>query len=145
MTPDLPPAVARSLAVWHRMVAQRNLTDLPGLLRPTALFRSPMAFKPYHGAAAVALILGNVIEVFEDFAYHREFASADGLNLVLEFSATVAGRQLKGVDLIRFDEAGLIVEFEVMIRPASALQALGEAMGRRIADALPAYRAAGPA
>ena len=100
------------------------------LLHPDALFRSPMAFKPYPGAAAVALVLGTVLTVFEGFTYHREFASADGLNVVLEFSASVAGRQLKGVDLIRFDAAGLIVEFEVMIRPASGLQALGDAMGK---------------
>ncbi len=148
MTTPLPhrlqPAVAQSLAAWHRMVAQRDLAALPALLHAEALFRSPMAFKPYAGAEAVALILNTVLEVFEGFTYHREFASADGLNVVLEFSAGVADRQLKGVDLIRFDEAGRIVEFEVMIRPASGLQALGEAMGRRLAAVLPAVRAAAP-
>ena len=35
--------------------------------------------------------------------------------------------------MIRFDEAGKIVEFEVMIRPMSGLQALGEEMKRRLA------------
>ena len=142
--PTLQPAAAQSLATWHRMVAQRDLAGLPALLHPDALFRSPMAFKPYPGAAAVALVLGTVLTVFEGFTYHREFASADGLNVVLEFSASVAGKQLKGVDLIRFDAAGLIVEFEVMIRPASGLQALGEAMGKRLAVALPALLGAGP-
>lgn len=148
MTTPLPnsvqPAVTQSLAIWHRMVAQHDLSDVPALLHPEALFRSPMAFKPYPGAGAVALILNTVLNVFEGFTYHREFASADGLNVVLEFSASVAGRQLKGVDLIRFDEAGLIVEFEVMIRPASGLQALGEAMGQRLAVALPALLGARP-
>ena len=133
--PTLTPAAAVSLARWHRMVAERDLAALPALLHPDAVFRSPVAHKPYPGAAAVALILGNVIEVFEGFTYHRQFASADGLNAALEFSARVAGRELKGVDLIRFDDAGRIVEFEVMIRPASALAALGEAMGRRLAAA----------
>lgn len=129
----LTPAVAGSLAEWHRMVAARDLGALPVLLHPEAVFRSPVAHKPSPGAAAVALILSNVIEVFEGFTYHRQFASADGMSVVLEFSARVDGRELKGVDLIRFDERGLIVDFEVMIRPASALAALGEAMGKRLA------------
>ena len=134
-SPVMAAAAAESLARWHRMIATRDLTALAALLHPDAVFRSPVAHKPYPGAPAVTMILSNVIEVFEDFAYHRQFASADGLNVVLEFSAQVGGRELKGVDLIRFDEQGLIVDFEVMVRPASALAALGEAMGRRLAAA----------
>ena len=38
--------------------------------------------------------------------------------------------------MIRFDEAGLITDFEVMVRPMSGLQALGEEMGRRLAPQL---------
>jgi hypothetical protein len=133
---NLQPRVAAALAQWHALVAHRDLGRLPELLHPQALFRSPMAFKPYSGAPMVALILNTVIKVFEDFAYHRELASADGLSLVLEFSAKVGERELKGIDLIRFDEAGKIVEFEVMIRPMSGLQALGEEMARRLAPLL---------
>ena len=46
----------------------------------------------------VNLILNTVLQVFEDFVYHRELVSADGLNVVLEFSAKVGGRELKGID-----------------------------------------------
>ena len=56
--------------------------------------------------------------------------------MVLEFSARVGDKQLKGIDLIRFNEQGQIIEFEVMIRPLSGLQALGEEMGRRLAPYL---------
>ncbi len=108
------------------------------MLHPQAVFRSPMAYKPYNGAPMVSLILNTVLKVFEDFAYHRELATADGLSVVLEFSATVSGRELKGIDMIRFDDAGKIVEFEVMIRPMSGLQALGDEMGRRLAPLLAA-------
>jgi hypothetical protein len=59
------------------------------------------------------------------------------LNVILEFSAAVGDRELKGVDLIRFDEAGKITEFEVMVRPLSGLQALGTEMGKRIGHLLP--------
>jgi hypothetical protein len=133
----MQPAAAEALGKWHAMIAAKDLQGLPELLHPQALFRSPMAFKPYLGAPMVALILDTVSKVFEDFAYHRELASADGLSLVLEFSARVGERELKGIDLIRFDEAGKIVEFEVMIRPMSGLQALGEEMARRLAPLLP--------
>lgn len=133
---QLHPAAAASLLRWHQFVAARDLRQLPELLHPQALFRSPMAFKPYPGAAMVNLILNTVLQVFEDFTYHRELASADGLSVVLEFSARVGERELKGIDLIRFDEAGKIVEFEVMIRPLSGLQALGEEMAARLAPLL---------
>ena len=79
--------------------------------------------------------------VFRDFKYQRQFASADGYSVVLEFSARVGDKQLKGVDLIEFDANGKIVEFEVMVRPLSGLQALGAEMGQRLAAFLPAYQA----
>ena len=87
------------------------------------------------------MILNTVFEVFEDFTYHRELASADGLNVILEFSARVGEKQLKGIDMIRFDEQGKIVDFEVMVRPLSGLQALGEEMGRRLGAYLAASKA----
>jgi hypothetical protein len=82
-----------------------------------------MAHTPYPGAQAVQLILGTVMQVFQDFTYHRQLASADGLSVVLEFSANVNGKELKGIDLIQFDDDGKIVDFEVMVRPMSGLQA----------------------
>ena len=131
-----PPAVAATPAAWHRMIASGDLTGLPALLHPDAMFRSPMAFKPYPGAASVALILNTVVGVFEGFAYHRELASDDGLSAVLEFSAEVNGKQLKGIDLIHFDADGRITDFEVMVRPMSGLAALGEEMGKRVGPLL---------
>lgn len=136
----LNPAAAASLQRWHQFIASQDLSRLPELLHPEAVFRSPMAHTPYPGAQAVNLILNTVLQVFQDFAYHRELASGDGLNVVLEFSARVGGRDLKGIDMIRFDEQGLIREFEVMVRPMSGLAALGEEMGRRLAPYLAAMK-----
>ena len=135
-----PPAVAATLATWHRMIASGDLSDLPALLHPDASFRSPMAFKPYASAKAVHLILTTVFGVLEDFAYDRELATADGLSAVLEFSARVGDKALKGIDLIRFDADGQIVDFEVMVRPLSGLQALGEQMGQRIGPLLATFK-----
>ncbi len=132
---------AASLARWHAMIAAKDLDDLAAIVHPQATFRSPMAFNPYQSREAVLLVLRTVMNVFEDFTYHRELASADGQSVVLEFSARVGDRKLKGVDLIQFDADGLITDFEVMIRPASGLQALGAEMGARLAAVLPQFKA----
>lgn len=136
----LHPKAAASLQHWHTMIATGDLGALPSLLDPHAVFRSPMAHTPYPGAPVVSMILNTVSQVFQDFAYHRELASADGLDVVLEFSAKVGDKQLKGIDMIRFNEQGKIVEFEVMVRPLSGLQALGEEMGRRLGKYLAASK-----
>lgn len=138
---NLNPNVAASLEKWHAMVASRDLAHLAAIIHSDATFRSPMAFKPYQSAQAVTLLLSTVIQVFEDFTYHRQLASEDGLSVVLEFSARVGDKNLKGIDLIQFDAEGRITDFEVMIRPFNGLQALGAEMGARLGHLLPAYKA----
>jgi hypothetical protein len=127
----------QSLEKWHYMIQAGNLSDLNDLLADDVVFRSPVAYKPYEGKQVVFFILTNVIQVFENFTYHREFYTEDGENVVLEFSANVSGKSLKGIDMIRFNEQGKIVDFEVMIRPMSGLAELAEQMGIRIAKFQP--------
>lgn len=136
----LQPAVAESLERWHRMIAGGDLSTLPSIVDADAVFRSPVANKPYASREAVVLVLNTAYQVFESFAYHRQLATDDGLSVVLEFSANVGDKQLKGIDFIRFNDAGKIVEFEVMVRPLSGLQALGEAMGARIGAQVGAFK-----
>lgn len=129
-----------SMRRWHAMIANGDLSQLPELLAPGVVFRSPMAHTPYPGAPVVAMILSAVSKVFKDFHYHREFVADDGFNVVLEFSARVGEKELKGIDMIRFDESGKMTEFEVMIRPMSGLQALGAEMASRLAPFLVSSR-----
>ncbi|PTS88423.1 MULTISPECIES: nuclear transport factor 2 family protein [unclassified Caulobacter] len=138
--PQLHSAAARSLSTWHDMVASGDLTDLRSIVHPDATFRSPVAFKPYKSADAVVLALSTVLTVFTDFAYHRQATTDDGLNVVLEFSARVGDKAVKGIDFVRFDEAGQIVDFEVMMRPLNGVQALAEEMGKRLGGIIPAYK-----
>ncbi|MDM1757022.1 MULTISPECIES: nuclear transport factor 2 family protein [unclassified Acinetobacter] len=126
-----------ALQKWHDMIATRDMSILNELLADDVIFRSPVAFKPYEGKQVVYFILTNVIQVFENFTYHREFFTEDEQSVVLEFSAVVTEKQLKGIDMIRFNEHGQIVEFEVMIRSLSGLQALGAQMGERFAKYQP--------
>ena len=126
-----------SIKRWHEMLDTKDMSILNELLAEDVVFRSPVAFKPYPGKQVVFFILTNVIQVFENFTYHREFYTEDGLNVVLEFSANVGGKKLKGIDMIRFNENGQIVDFEVMIRPKSGLEALAVQMGQRMAAFMP--------
>jgi hypothetical protein len=115
---------------WHRIVFQRDAQDLQAMLAEDVVFHSPYLEQPYSGREATALILTTVSEVFQDFTYHREII--EGNNWALEFSARVGDQSLKGIDLIRLDDDGRIVEFEVFVRPYNGLRALGVAMARRL-------------
>ena len=127
----------KSIQRWHHMLETRDLSLLNELLSEEVVFKSPVAFKPYPGKQVVTFILTNVIEIFENFRYHREFYTADGLSVVLEFSANVGEKTLKGIDMIQFNEQGQIIDFEVMIRSKSGLEALALQMGQRMAQFLP--------
>ena len=122
----------QAITRWHEMLETRDMSILNELLADNVVFRSPVAFQPYPGKQVVFFILTNVIQVFENFSYHREFLSEDGNNVVLEFSANVGDKKLKGIDMIQFNDEGQIIDFEVMIRPKSGLEALAIEMGQRI-------------
>ncbi len=68
-----------AIARWHQMLEQRDMAILNELLADEVVFRSPVAYQPYAGKQVVFFILTNVIQVFENFSYHREFYAADGL------------------------------------------------------------------
>ena len=122
---------------WHTMLQNHDMSILSELLAEDVVFRSPVAYQPYPGKQTVFFILSNVIQIFENFTYHREFYTEDGLNVVLEFSANVGEKKLKGIDMIRFNEQGQIIDFEVMLRPKSGLEALAAQMGQRMAAFMP--------
>ena len=137
----LAPLAQQTLAGWHRFVATGDRDVLKPLLAESIVFRSPMIQSPIPGRAATLLVLSTVVQIFENFHYHRTFISGTR-DAALEFSANIGKWQLKGVDLIAFSDTGQMQEFEVMIRPIKALQALGEEMGSRIGPQLAALKAA---
>jgi hypothetical protein len=122
----------RTLDGWHRFVASGVLAPL---LAEHIVFRSPFVQSPIPGRTATLLVLTTVVQIFENFRYHRTFV-AGSHDVALEFGANIGKWQLKGVDLVKFNEIGEMTEFEVMIRPIKALQALGEEMGNRIGPEL---------
>ena len=137
-------AISDTIKQWHKMVDEKDLSKLGNFLSEQAVFRSPMAHTPYPGKMAVYFALSNVIEVFENFTYHRELISETDRSAMLEFTADVSGKTLKGVDIITFNDAGLITEFEVLIRPMSGLSALAEQMAPRMEKLLQSARLTQP-
>jgi hypothetical protein len=115
---------------FRRAAESKDFSKLGELFSPEVVFRSPAVFKPYSGLDALRVLLGAVAEVFEDFRYVDQVET--GNTAVLLFEARVGERQLDGVDVLRFGDDGLIAEMMVMIRPLSGLNALAEAMGRRL-------------
>ncbi|MFI2433188.1 nuclear transport factor 2 family protein [Streptomyces sp. NPDC018693] len=114
---------------FRKVVEAGDHAALEELLADDVVFTSPVAFRPYPGKAITAAILRAVSRVFEDFTYVREFAGPDGRDHAFVFTATVGGKQIQGCDFLHFDEKGKIDDFQVMVRPLSAAQALSEAMG----------------
>jgi hypothetical protein len=119
-----------TLSRWHEFVETQNAGILEEILAETVKFHSPFVWKPKEGKAMTIVILTTVTKVFEDFRYVREIC--DGQNFALEFEAQIGELTLRGVDLIQLCDDGKIIDFEVMIRPANALQALGMEMGKRL-------------
>ena len=117
------------------MIAKVDLSDLESIVAENAVFRSPVANTPYPGKQVVCVVLRGAMKVFEDFVYHRELYD-EANSVCLEFAARVGDKQLKGIDLIKFDAEGKIIEFEVMVRPATGVMALGEAMKATVGPAI---------
>lgn len=125
--------IQRTLETWHDILERNAMEELDPILSDRIVFRSPVAHTPYPGRTAIKLVLKNVNQVFKDFRYYRTLFTEDGTSVVLEFSAVVDGKQLKGIDFLRFDADGKIEEFEVMVRPLSGLNALAARMSERMA------------
>src|SRR3954453_14168635 len=136
----LAPSVRRTLDGWHRFVASGDPEILRPLLAEDIVFRTPIVQSPIPGRAATLLVLTTVAQIFENFSYHRTFV-AGSHDVALEFTANIGKWQLKGIDLVKFDEAGEMIEFEVLIRPIKALQALAEEIGARIGPQLTEMKA----
>ncbi|WP_197335289.1 nuclear transport factor 2 family protein [Ralstonia solanacearum] len=116
------------------MLGSGDLDALDTLFAENVVFRSPVAHTPYPGRNVTTLVLRTVTTILEDFRYHRASPPTTGRAWCSNSTPPLPARSLKGIDMIRFDADGKIIEFEVMVRPATGLQALGAAMGAKLGD-----------
>ena len=117
---------------FREAVEAANLDRMMEVFADESVLHSPVTFKPFEGRPAIRLLLGILLEVFEDFRYTDELNADDGAKALI-FRARIGERELQGLDLIRFDDDGAIRELTVMIRPRSAIEALRAAVGPRLA------------
>ena len=116
------------IAVWHRLVEERNPRGLDALLDANAVFLSPVVHTPQRGRRLVAMYLAAAFQVLcnPTFRYVREIVGST--DAMLEFETEIEGVSVNGVDIIRWNEAGQIVEFKVMLRPLKAINLIHQLM-----------------
>jgi ketosteroid isomerase-like protein len=110
----------------------KDFSAIDELFAEDVSFRSPVVYKPYEGREAVATLLGAVAQVFEDFRYTDQVETGDAA--VLAFSARIGDRELDGIDHLRFDSEGRVREMLVYVRPMSGVNALAEAMAKKLEE-----------
>jgi hypothetical protein len=119
----MPTPAQIGLQHWHRVVESRDGSRLPDLIAEGAVFRSPAVHTPQEGRDLVAAYLAGAFVVLgPELTYQDEWVRER--DAVLRFTTVVEGLQVEGIDLIRWDDDGQIVDFTVMIRPFKALQAV---------------------
>jgi hypothetical protein len=118
---------------WYGYMKSHDRTALWDLLHPDAVFESPVVHTAQRGRDITFKYLASAEKVLggPGFSYVGEWRSATGA--VLEFEKEIEGIKLNGVDIITFNEAGLITHFKVMVRPLKAINLLHRLMGEQLA------------
>ena len=117
---------------WHQGLKSMNSNFLDEILDDSCIFTSPIVFKPIEGKEMSKLYLMGAGQTFDmdRFKYVRELV--DGFDTVLEFETYIDDISVNGVDIIRWNEEGRIIDFKVMIRPLQAIGALQKKMSEAL-------------
>ena len=122
------------LARWHDyMAAGADPALLAALLAEDAVFHSPVVHTPQVGKAVVTAYLLAAAKVLGNAQFHYVRELVDGDEAMLEFVTECNGVTINGVDIIRFNEDGLISDFKVMVRPLKAINTVWEMMAAQLA------------
>lgn len=123
-------AAMSALHSWHELVRTRNTAGLDVLLADEVVFHSPVVHTPQVGKAITARYLTAAFHVFfnDSFRYVREIVGPR--DAALEFQVEIDGIAVNGIDLIKWNDAGRIVEFKVMIRPLKAINLIQQRMAQ---------------
>ncbi len=126
-------AAAKGLKRWHEVIeGGSEPAALTNIMREDAVFHSPVVHTPQKGRPIVVAYLSAAGQTLgnDSFEYLREVV--DGNTAVLEFQTEMDGIQVNGIDMITFDDEGLITDFKVMVRPLKAVNKVWEMMGAQL-------------
>ena len=124
-----PPVIAR----WVDIIENGRASELEALLAPDAVFYSPAVFTPQEGRDTTLAYLTAAAKVFGDSDFHYVEKWYGESSAILEFVATIDGKYVNGIDMIRWNDAEKIVSVKVMVRPLKGLQALMPKMAELLA------------
>jgi hypothetical protein len=118
-----------TLGTWHELVRTRNTRDLESLLAENVVFYSPIVHAPQAGKKITLQYLTAAFHVFfdESFRYVRELTGPR--DAALEFQVEIEGISVNGIDMIKWNDEGKIVEFKVFVRPLKAINLIHRKMG----------------
>jgi hypothetical protein len=116
---------------FRRAAEAKDLELMSEVLREDVVLHSPVLFRGFEGREVTLAVLGEVIQVLEDFRYVDELAGEG--TVCLRFKANVGDRELEGIDFLELDADGRVAELTVFMRPFSALTAFNERMKERLA------------
>ena len=116
------------LEAWHSLVRTQDPSGLDALLAEDAVFYSPVVHAPQRGKKLVAAYLSAAFHVFSNssFRYVRQIVGSS--DAMLEFETEIDGVLVNGVDLIKWNDSGQIIEFKVMLRPLKAINVVHQRM-----------------
>jgi hypothetical protein len=117
-----------TLTVWHELVRSRNSQNLGDLLADDVVFYSPVVHTPQIGRPITSQYLSAAFHVFfnESFRYVREISGPR--DAALEFEVDIDGIRVNGVDMLRWNDDGKLIEFKVLIRPLKAINLIHQKM-----------------
>lgn len=129
-------ATATTADRFRAAVAAQDLSALDALFTDDVRLNSPVKSKPFEGKPAVLALFRVLLRTFEGFHYVGHFdgsarSAADDTETpatVLPFRTVVTGRQVHGIDMLHLTPDNRINEITVMIRPQTAVIAVGEAV-----------------
>lgn len=127
-----------TLSTWHALVVTRNTKGLDALLADDVVFHSPVVHTPQIGKAIATQYLSAAFHVFfnDTFKYIREIIGPR--DAALEFQVEMDSIVVNGIDLLKWNDEGQIVEFKVLIRPLKAINLIHQKMAAMlVANAKP--------
>lgn len=117
---------------FRKAVETCQIDEVTAAFTEDAVLHSPVSFKPVEGRVAIRSLFTVLFDVLKDFRYTDQLESGEGAR-GLVFRARIGDRELEGLDLLRFDDSGLVRDITVMIRPRSAIEAIRQEVGGRLA------------
>jgi hypothetical protein len=135
--------IERCVDNWHRHLRGELPGGLDAILADDVVFLSPIVFSPQRGKTLTKLYLNAAGATIGEGSKQSAAADPDekrttkfhyvkqvlsGHHAVLEFETELDDKYVNGIDMLTCNDAGLITEFKVMIRPLQAIHLLHQQM-----------------